>query len=89
MSTTPASPLPQIQTTISPIDQQPVLTRPLLTDDQLDHVIAESVRAYKGWRKVPLDERLAIAEKWMVRSLPLCRGKRGADTRRGRSSLKR
>ncbi|KAI5449026.1 hypothetical protein NCC49_005676 [Naganishia albida] len=66
MSTTPASPLPQIQTTISPNDQQPVLTRPLLTDDQLDHVIAESVRAYKGWRKVPLDERLAIAEKWIV-----------------------
>lgn len=58
--------MPQIQTTISPIDQQPVLTRPLLTDDQLDHVVAESVRAYKGWRKVTLDDRLAIAEKWMV-----------------------
>ena len=62
-----ASDLPQIQTTISPIDQQPVLTRPLLTNDQLDHVIGESVRAYKAWRKVSLDDRLQIAEKWMVR----------------------
>ncbi|GHJ90471.1 hypothetical protein NliqN6_6873 [Naganishia liquefaciens] len=61
-----SSELPQIQTTISPIDQQPVLTRPLLTDDQLDHVIGESVRAYKAWRKVSLDDRLAIAEKWMT-----------------------
>lgn len=63
-----ASDLPQIQTTISPIDQQPVLTRPLLTDDQLDHVIAESVRAYKAWRKVSLDDRIQIAEEWMVRA---------------------
>lgn len=70
-----ASEMPQIQTTISPIDQQPVLTRPLLTDDQLDHVIGESVRAYKAWRKVSLDDRLKIAEKWMVRrylSLIIC-----------------
>jgi acyl-CoA reductase-like NAD-dependent aldehyde dehydrogenase len=71
--------MPQIQTTISPIDQQPVLTRPLLTDDQLDQVIAQSVRAYKAWRKVPLDDRLAIAEKWMVRfpSFSLTRADRG------------
>jgi acyl-CoA reductase-like NAD-dependent aldehyde dehydrogenase len=65
-----ASDMPQIQTTISPIDQKPVLTRPLQTEEQLDHVIAESVKAYKSWRKVPLDDRLKIAEQWMVRSPP-------------------
>ncbi|KAJ9099108.1 hypothetical protein QFC21_003987 [Naganishia friedmannii] len=66
--TTPntASDMPRIQTTISPIDQKPVLTRPLQTEEQLDHVIAESVKAYKSWRKVPLDDRLKIAEQWMT-----------------------
>jgi acyl-CoA reductase-like NAD-dependent aldehyde dehydrogenase len=80
--------MPQIQTTISPIDQQPVLTRPLLTDDQLDHVVAESVRAYKGWRKVSLDDRLAIAEKWMVGPL-LPYAEQCADTLRDRPSLRK
>ncbi len=59
----------QIQTTISPVTQQPVLTRPLLTAQQLDTVIADAVKAQKSWRKTSIDERIAIAEKWMVRAL--------------------
>lgn len=58
-----------IQTTTSPYTQQPVCTRPLLTDDQVDSVIAEAVKAQKSWRKVPLEERILIAEKWLVRNL--------------------
>ena len=55
-----------IQTTISPYTQKTLLTRPLLSDQELDNVTAESVKAQKAWKKVPLDERLKIAEKWMV-----------------------
>lgn len=56
-----------IQTTISPYTQEPVCTRPLLSPPELDSVIAQAVKAQKGWRKVPLEQRIAIAEKWMVR----------------------
>ncbi|KAL7424871.1 hypothetical protein Q5752_000557 [Cryptotrichosporon argae] len=55
-----------IQTTISPYTQQPLLTRPLLSDQELETVIAEVVKAQKAWKKVTLDERIAIAEKWLV-----------------------
>ncbi|KLT39977.1 aldehyde dehydrogenase [Cutaneotrichosporon oleaginosum] len=55
-----------IQTTISPFTQEPVCTRPLLSSTQLDAVVAQAVKAQKGWRKVPLEERVAIAERWMA-----------------------
>lgn len=55
-----------IQTTIGPYTQQPVCTRPLLSTKQLDAVVAAAVKAQKGWRKTPLDERIAIVEAWMV-----------------------
>lgn len=55
-----------IQTTISPYTQKPVCTRPLLSETELDTVISEAVKAQKSWKKVPLDERIAIAEKWLV-----------------------
>ena len=55
-----------IQTTISPYTQEPVCTRPLLSQGQLDVVIADAVKAQKAWKKVGLDERIVIAEKWMV-----------------------
>jgi acyl-CoA reductase-like NAD-dependent aldehyde dehydrogenase len=56
----------QIQTTISPVTQKPVLTRPLLDAEQLDTVVADAVKAQKTWRKTTIDERIAIAEKWIV-----------------------
>ncbi len=55
-----------IQTTISPVTGKPVLTRPLLNEEQLDAVIGNAAKAQKSWRKVSIDERIAIAEKWMV-----------------------
>jgi acyl-CoA reductase-like NAD-dependent aldehyde dehydrogenase len=55
-----------IQTTISPYTQHPICTRPLLSPAELDNVIGEAVKAQKVWRRVPLDERLAIAERWLV-----------------------
>jgi acyl-CoA reductase-like NAD-dependent aldehyde dehydrogenase len=56
---------PQIQTTISPYTQKPVLTRPLLSKDQLEAAVADAVKVQKTWRKVSLDDRIAIAEKWV------------------------
>ncbi|WVR08209.1 hypothetical protein IAU60_005256 [Kwoniella sp. DSM 27419] len=55
-----------IQTTISPYTQQPVCTRPLLSEGELDSVITQSVKAHKSWKKVPLDERINIARKWLT-----------------------
>jgi acyl-CoA reductase-like NAD-dependent aldehyde dehydrogenase len=55
-----------MQTTISPNDQSPVCTRPLVSEEQLDVVISDAVKAQKSWKKVSIDERIQIAEKWMV-----------------------
>ncbi|KAL1408214.1 hypothetical protein Q8F55_005019 [Vanrija albida] len=55
-----------IQTTISPYTQEPIATRPLLSKAELDNAIAEAVKAQKAWRKVSLDKRIAIAEKWLT-----------------------
>ncbi|OXC68733.1 hypothetical protein AYX13_02657 [Cryptococcus neoformans] len=54
-----------IQTTISPYLQKPVCTRPLLAQPELDSVIAQSVKAHKSWKKVPLEKRIQIAHKWL------------------------
>lgn len=56
----------KIQTTISPFTQSPICTRPLLSGAELENVITAAVKAQKSWKKVPLDERIAIAEKWLV-----------------------
>lgn len=87
-----------IQTTIGPYKQEPVCTRPLLTDEQLDSVIAEAVKAQKSWKKVPIEERVKIAEKWVVSSIrhgscfgvekhsadiPVCDRAAGGPPRRG------
>jgi acyl-CoA reductase-like NAD-dependent aldehyde dehydrogenase len=63
---------PAIQTTISPYTQEPILTRPLASETELDTAIAEAVKAQKSWKKVPLEERIAIAEKWLVSSFVSC-----------------
>jgi len=56
----------KVQTTISPYTQEPLLTRPLLSETELDNVIANAVKASKGWKKTTVEERIAIAEKWLV-----------------------
>ncbi|CAD6566496.1 MAG: hypothetical protein TREMPRED_002660 [Tremellales sp. Tagirdzhanova-0007] len=55
-----------VQTTISPYTQQPICTRPLLTGAELDTVISQASKAQRSWRKVTLDERIAIAERWLA-----------------------
>jgi acyl-CoA reductase-like NAD-dependent aldehyde dehydrogenase len=55
-----------MQTTISPHDQSAVCTRPLVSEEQLDVVISDAVKAQKSWKRVSIDERIQIAEKWMV-----------------------
>ena len=56
----------EVQTTISPYTQQPICTRPLLSEVELEIVIEDAVKAQKSWRKTSIDERIAIAEKWLV-----------------------
>ncbi|ODO06934.1 hypothetical protein I350_04295 [Cryptococcus amylolentus CBS 6273] len=55
-----------IQTTISPFTQKPVCTRPLLAEQELDALIAESVKAHKSWKKVPQEKRIEVAKKWLM-----------------------
>jgi acyl-CoA reductase-like NAD-dependent aldehyde dehydrogenase len=43
----------------------------LLSETELDNVIAAAVKAQKSWKKVPLDDRIAIVEKWVVSYLEL------------------
>jgi hypothetical protein len=62
----PAIPM---QTTISPNDQAAVCTRPLTNEEQLDVVIADAIKAQKSWKKVSIDDKIQIAEKWMVSQL--------------------
>nr|ODN95545.1 aldehyde dehydrogenase [Cryptococcus depauperatus CBS 7855] len=56
---------PYIQTTISPYTQTPICTRLLLSEADLDSLIAESVKAHKSWKKVPLEKRIEVARKWL------------------------
>lgn len=56
----------EIQTTVSPFDQSVLLTRPLLNPEQLDIVISDASKAQKSWKKKKIEERIAVAEKWMV-----------------------
>jgi acyl-CoA reductase-like NAD-dependent aldehyde dehydrogenase len=37
-----------------------------LSEAELDTVIDQAVKAQKSWKKVSIDDRIAIAEKWLV-----------------------
>lgn len=53
------------QTTISPVDLQPVVHRVYPTSDALDASIARAAAAQKQWAAVPLAERIAIGHKFI------------------------
>ncbi|KAJ7848781.1 succinate semialdehyde dehydrogenase [Mycena leptocephala] len=53
------------QTTVSPVDLQPVVYRTYPTTEALDATIARASAAQKEWAKVPLAERIAIAQKFI------------------------
>ena len=57
---------PKDQTTIIPHSQQPLVTRAYPSTDELEKVILSSSDAQKKWAKVPLMDRIAIANKFVV-----------------------
>ena len=56
-----------IQTTIIPHSQQPLVSRTYPTEAELDATIQRAADAQKQWAKVPLKERIQIGRKFMVR----------------------
>ncbi|KIK66626.1 hypothetical protein GYMLUDRAFT_37783 [Collybiopsis luxurians FD-317 M1] len=56
---------PTSQTTITPHNQQPLITRHYPSESELDATIAKVAEAQKSWAKVPLDERIKIGYKFI------------------------
>ncbi|CCL98460.1 uncharacterized protein FIBRA_00458 [Fibroporia radiculosa] len=56
---------PTSQTTISPHNQQPLITRTYPSEHELQAVIKRSASAQVRWSSVPLRDRIAIARKFM------------------------
>ena len=57
---------PKDQTTIVPHSQQPLVTKTYPSLDELERVIVSSADVQKQWAKVPLSDRIAIANKFVV-----------------------
>ena len=57
---------PKDQTTITPHNQQPLVTRTYPSPQELENVILSSADAQKQWAKVPLSDRITIANKFVV-----------------------
>lgn len=59
-----AAPSPSTtQTTISPITGQAIVSRPLLSDAQVDTLVSNAHTAFASWRLVPLATRISIVTK--------------------------
>jgi acyl-CoA reductase-like NAD-dependent aldehyde dehydrogenase len=59
----------QVQQTVSPGDGSVVAERVLATPHEIDAVLDRATSAQRSWRRVPLDERVAVVERlvpWMV-----------------------
>ncbi|KAF5351256.1 hypothetical protein D9756_008468 [Leucocoprinus leucothites] len=54
-----------VQTTISPHNQQPLVSRTYPGETDLDVIIREAHAAQKSWSKVPVKERIAIGRRFM------------------------
>ena len=57
---------PKGQTTIIPHNQQPLVTRTYPSVQELEKVILSSADGQKHWVKVPLEDRITIANKFVV-----------------------
>ncbi|KAK7036682.1 hypothetical protein VNI00_011347 [Paramarasmius palmivorus] len=55
----------ETQTTITPHNQQPYVTRTYPSESELDSAIRNAQTAQKAWAKVPLKERIEIGRKFM------------------------
>uniref|UniRef100_A0A8H8CH36 Aldehyde dehydrogenase domain-containing protein n=1 Tax=Psilocybe cubensis TaxID=181762 RepID=A0A8H8CH36_PSICU len=56
---------PEIQTTITPHSQKPYVSRTYPSAEELDKIIHHATVAQKDWKKVPVEERIAIGRKFM------------------------
>ncbi|OCH84860.1 aldehyde dehydrogenase [Obba rivulosa] len=56
---------PETQTTISPHNQQPLVTRTYPSERDLDDAIRRSAVAQNEWARVPLQDRIAIGRKFI------------------------
>ena len=65
-TTTTAKMSAQIQTTITPHNQAPYITRTYPSQEALEGTIQVAKDAQKQWAKVPLKERIAIGHKFVV-----------------------
>ena len=54
------------QTTITPHNQSPFVTRTYPSENELDHLIDNAVIAQKAWSAVSVEDRIAIGRKFMV-----------------------
>ncbi len=54
-----------IQKTISPVDGRVYVERPLATDALLQETMERSRHAQAQWKRVPLDERIAIVNRFI------------------------
>jgi len=59
-----------IQTTITPHNQNPFVTRTYPSSDELDELIANAVIAQKAWSAVSVEDRVNIGKKFMVVTKP-------------------
>ena len=56
----------EIQTTIVPHSQKPLVSREYPTEAELEQAVLRSAAAQKQWSKVPLKQRIAIGYKFIV-----------------------
>lgn len=54
------------QTTITPHNQTPLVTRTYLSQSELSAIIKRASVAQNAWARVPLKDRLAIGTKFLV-----------------------
>ncbi len=52
-------------TVINPFTEEPAFTLPVLSGDDVDAVVMQARKAFEDWRRVPLDERIALCRKFV------------------------
>lgn len=60
-----------VQTTISPHNQLPFVSRTYPTEEDLDVSIKKAHTAQKSWSKVSVKDRIAIGRQFMVRRVDI------------------
>ncbi|KAH9939716.1 succinate semialdehyde dehydrogenase [Epithele typhae] len=58
-------PEPTSQTTLTPHNQQPLVTKTYPSEGELDQLIVKSAAAQEKWARVPLQQRIAIGRAFM------------------------